>query len=248
MFAIEYGKIGLIPLIFLMACAQKPDAQKIVDAAIKVRGGERFEKMVLNFDFRNKHYSAKRNKGIFTYTREFEDSTGYIKDIYTNDGFVRLIDGDTANITEKKAAAYTNSVNSVIYFALLPFGLNDPAVVKEYIGKSIISEKEYYKIMVTFREEGGGKDHEDIFVYWFDTNDYSMDYFSYLYFTDGGGIRFREATNVRTINGITFADYNNYGIESTDYDITQTDSLFLNNKIKLLSNIILENINVEIIK
>ncbi len=238
----------LFPILLFHSCQNGSGARKIVDAAIERHGGDFYEHMRIQFDFRDKHYTAVRSAGKYSYTREFRDSAGFIKDVLTNTGFTRLVNGDTADLPEKKANAFKNSVNSVLYFALLPYGLNDPAVQKELLGEVTLKGKEYFKVKVTFDRSGGGEDHDDIYVYWFDKEDYSMDYLAYLYYSGEGGIRFREAVNVRTINGITFSDYNNYALESTDFDVTQTDRLFVEEKMRLLSEIDIENIVVKILK
>ena len=43
-----------------------------------------------------------------------------------------------------------------MYFAFLPLWLKDPAVIVEDQGRSLIKGKEYYKIRITFKQEGGG--------------------------------------------------------------------------------------------
>jgi len=238
----------IIFLLFQYACHKPPDVQKIVDLCIQKHGGDSYKRMFLGFDFRGRHYTARQFNGLFTYTREFEDSTGKVKDIFTNTGFMRLVNGDTIVLSEKKANAYKNSVNSVIYFALLPFGLNDEAVNKELLGEKMMNGKMYYKIKITFDEKGGGEDYQDIFVYWIDKEDYTMDYLAYLFYEDGGGIRFREAINIIDINGIMIADYNNYAMDDTSFDVTNIDSLFLKNQLKLLSQIDLENIQIDLLE
>jgi len=234
----------LSPLFILIGCGRSDDAQKIVDKAIRAHGGDLYDRMYLEFDFRGRQYTAKRKNGLFTYTREFEDSSGRVKDILTNNHFVRTVNGDTVNLAEKKAEAYKNSVNSVIYFALLPQALNDPSVIKELLGETRINHRYYYKIKVTFEEKGGGKDHEDVFIYWFDKENFSMDYFAYLFFSDGGGIRFREAIDTKKIKGIVLSDYKNYALNDVAFDITSIDSLYLNGRMDLLSEIHLENVNL----
>lgn len=87
--------------------------------------------------------------------------------------------------------------------------MNDKAVNKLYLGKVLIKGNEYYKIKVTFNEEGGGEDFEDVFVYWVQTGTFKVDYLAYSYAVNGGGIRFKEAYNERFVNGIRFVDYNN---------------------------------------
>jgi hypothetical protein len=98
---------------------------------------------------------------------------------------------------------------------------------------------------VTFRQESGGEDFEDVFVYWFATDDYSMDFLAYSYHTDGGGMRFRKAKNKRTVNGLVFQDYDNYKADPDTYNVEELDKAFENAKLELLSKIELENIEVK---
>ena len=142
------------------------------------------------------------------------------------------------------AFKYSNSVNSVHYFAMLPYGLNDPAVNKKFIGETNINGKDYFKVEVTFKKEGGGKDYEDVFLYWFNKESYKLEYLAYSYITDGGGMRFRESYNERFVNGLRFLDYRNYKPESKDVSLVDLDSLFEAKQLKLLSKIELKNIEV----
>lgn len=236
-------------LIFLLSslvcfCCDSNSSQKIVDRSIEAHGGQKFEKIKIEFDFRGRHYTSTRDGGIFTYTREFTDSTGTIKDVLTNDSFHREIDRDRATITAERAKAYSNSVNSVIYFALLPYGLNDAAVRKSYLGESTIKHKVYHLIKVTFEEEGGGKDFEDVFLFWINAENFRLDYFAYSYKSDGGGIRFREAINPRFVQGILFQDYNNFKPKSDTVTLDQMKELFESKGLEKMSVINLENVEV----
>ena len=127
----------------------------------------------------------------------------------------------------------------------MPYGLNDESVNKTYLEKVIIKNQEYHKIKVTFSKNGGGEDHEDVFVYYVNTKLNKVDYFSYLYYVDGGGIRFREAYNERYVNGLRFVDYKNFKPEKEDADLYTLDSLYKINELKLISKIELENISVK---
>ena len=235
--------------IFLLSfvvciCCDSNSPQKIVDRSIEAHGGQKFEKIKIEFDFRQRHYTSTRNVGIFTYTREFTDSTGRIKDVLTNDSFHREIDGHQATITDERAKAFSNSVNSVIYFALLPYGLNDPAVRKSYLGEDTIKDKVYHLIKVTFQEEGGGNDFEDVFLFWINAENFHLDYFAYSYKSDGGGIRFREAINPRFVEGMLFQDYNNFKPKSDTVTLDQMKEFFQSNGLEQMSVISLENIEV----
>lgn len=229
-------------LISLGSCHREPDAQAIVDQAIETHGGKRYERFHLSFDFRDRHYTARRDGGRFAYERAFSDSTGQVRDVLNNEGFFREVNGRKVPLTDKKRQAYAASVNSVIYFILLPYGLNDEAVQKRYAGEARLEGRPYHKIEVTFRQEGGGKDYTDTFVYWIDQERHTVDYLAYT----NEGLRFRKAVNPRFVNGIRFADYLNY--ESKLYPqapVSSLDSLFTAGKLNKLSEIINENVEVE---
>lgn len=222
--------------------ASEAKAQEIIDASIKTHGGEQFDNMMLSFDFRERHYTASRKKGNFEYTREFEDSLGQVKDVLNNKGFYREINGKKVDLPDERKDAFSNSVNSVIYFALLPFGLNDAAVNKEYAGESTIKGIPYHKIKVTFAKEGGGSDHEDEYIYWINQTSHTMDYLAYSFQVDGGGLRFREAYNVRKVNGVLFADYHNYAPITDTLKLDEMDVAFEASALKMISDIDLKNI------
>ena len=233
----------------IISCKQdtQTNVQDIIDKSIKVSGGDIIAVSTLDFDFRDRHYKAIRNNGLFQLEREFKDSTNIIKDVYNNTAYKRFVNNVAINVADTMAVKYTNSVNSVHYFIVLPYGLNDDAVIKSYVDKVRINERSYHKIKVTFKEDGGGKDYEDVFVYWINTEDYKLDYLAYLTYNSDRTIdlRFREAYNERYVNGIRFVDYNNYKPESMDVDLLRLDAMFENKELKLLSKIENKNIVVK---
>lgn len=240
----KYCLMLIIPTL-LFACNAKPTAQEVVDKAILVHGGKTFEQFQVDFDFRDKHYTAVRKGGEFIYTRAFIDSTGKYQDVLNNAGFTRHRNDTLQSLTDERRNAFTNSVNSVIYFALLPYGLNDAAVVKELIGKEEVKGKQYFVVKVSFKQEGGGTDFEDEFLYWIESEKFTVDYLAYSYHTDGGGIRFREAINPRKVGNIVWQDYVNYkAIEEKNTSLMQLMSLFKEDKLVVLSRIELKNIEV----
>lgn len=236
--------IGFLGVLF-WSCGESEDAQKIIDQVIDNHGGENYEHVKISFDFRDKHYVLTQQGGAFQYERHFEDSKGKVKDILTNEGFKRLLNEVDITDTVRKTAAYTRSVNSVAYFALLPYRLNDPAVNKSYLGSSEIRGQPYHKIEVNFDQKGGGEDHNDRFVYWIHKETLTMEYLAYLYYTDGGGIRFRSPYNVRLVGDIRFSDYENYEPGADSVELWELDKEFESGSLKLLSRIELKNIKVE---
>ena len=220
-------------------------AKDLIHSAIVKQGGAVIDNSIIEFKFRNRFYRAKRSEGTFQYERIFEDSLAQeVRDVRSNVGFQRFVDGALVDITEERAKAYTNSVNSVIYFALLPYFLTDPAAKLQYLGEEVIKQKDYHKIIVTFSEVNGGKDFQDEFVYWFEKETFSMDYLAYNYIVDGGGARFRSAYNHRVIDGVHFADYVNYRPHDESRDIAQFGVLFEQGALKELSKIELEEVAV----
>src|SRR5690606_32621944 len=94
----------------------------------------------------------------------------------TNEAFTERINNTYVALSAKDSMAFAESLNSVVYFALLPSFLQDDAVNSSLEGEDEIHGKEYYRIKVSFDEDGGGVDFEDVYLYWFDKSDYSMDY------------------------------------------------------------------------
>lgn len=233
-------------VVIISGCSyNQTDPQAIVDKAIEKAGGEKFLKSTIEFDFRNRHYVTHRNQGIFSHERIFKDSTNTIHDYLTNDGFRREINNEQVIVPDSMAVKYSNSVNSTIYFALLPFGLNDPSVKKKFLGKSVIENEPYFVIEITFDQQGGGNDFTDIFRYWVHENNLTLDYIAYLYYSDGGGLRFRKAYNPRKVNGILFQDYVNYKPREESATLNEIEALYKQNALEELSKIALTNISVE---
>ncbi len=237
----------LLLTITIVSCKEREvqvTAQAIVDEAIVNSCNGNCDHATIDFTFRDRRYISKRDGGNYQYERITTDSTGITRDILTNDGFQRYKNDTLVKVPDSMAARYSNSINSVLYFAQLPYGLNAPAAQKELVGEATIKGEPYFEISVKFIKEEGGKDYEDEFVYWIHKNNYTVGYLAYSYITDGGGIRFREAYNVRMVNGIRFADYNNYKPKSLDIALTDLDSLFENGELNLLSKIETESVGV----
>ena len=227
--------------------ATPKSADAIVKESIEAAGGDLFDHSQINFDFRDLHFEATRNKWKFQLERHFRDSLSEIKDVLSNSGFERFKDGEKVSLADSTVSKYSNSVNSVHYFAVLPYGLDGKAVHKEDLGSVEIKGKDYHKIKVTFSEDGGGDDFEDQFVYWINKEVLTVDYLAYSYKEADGspGFRFREAYNPRTVNGLRFADYNNYKSENSNIKLEEMDNLFSTDKLQLLSKIELKNIEVK---
>jgi len=243
----KHNSYTLLLLLVVIGCADQPNANKIIDNAIDTSGGQLYQNTIIDFDFRDKHYKSIRDGGSFQYERIYLDSIEAIRDVLNNQEFKRYINGELTDVADTMAVKYTASVNSVLYFALLPYGLNDAAVNKTYLGESTIKGNSYHKIKVTFEQEGGGEDYQDVFIYWVNQKSFAIDYLAYSYEEDDGvGARFREAYNARNVNGIRFVDYVNYKYEGDQYSLSDYDKAFEANEMNKLSVIEIENVAVSI--
>ncbi len=230
----------------LASCSQK-NPQQIVDKAIAASGGDLYLHSTIEFDFRGKHYTAWRDGGKFRYERIFKndkDTAQTIRDVVTNDGFTRTINDSILQLPDSMKVKYTSSTNSVLYFALLPYGLNDASVQKKLLGRSAVDGKIYYKIEITFQQQGGGEDFEDTFHYWIDEKDFTIDYLAYS-FEENGEVdcRFRKAVNPQVVNGIRFSDYINYA-PPKNTPLIDLGNLYKQGLLKELSKI--ENTNITV--
>ncbi len=239
-----------LPVVLLYGCqssqnsaqtSSEPSMTQVLQEAIGYHGA--YDSAQASFRFRERNYEARWQAGAFEYTRAFDEEGKVVKDVLSNEGFRRFVDGQEVALSDSLAGLYTSSVNSVWYFALLPYRLADPAVQLEDLGNSAVAGISYRKIGVTFQEEGGGEDHEDKFVYWFDAGDGSMDYLAYSYAEkDGLGLRFRAARNPRRVDGILFQDYVNYKADPAQWQLPDLDKAFEAGQLDSLSFIGLENI------
>lgn len=239
----------LCSLLFMLACTgpkKEPSADKIIDKAIAMAGGEFFSRSTVRYSFRGNTYVSTRDGGSFRLERYITYPDGRkFHDVLRNEGFTRYHKGEAVPLSDSMRTLYANSLNSVHYFTFLPFGLKDQAANRTLIGKDSILGREYYEIKVTFDVEGGGEDHEDVYMYWINTNDFSIDYLAYSFEVNEGGMRFRQAYNPRRIGGIRFVDYKNYKPVKNEPRLETLDELFEAGELELLSKIENKNIKVD---
>lgn len=237
---------AFLSILLVTACepAKLTDPQAIVERAIEAHGGDLIENATVTFTYRDRDYILKRDNGMFHYSRTYTDTTGNVYEVLSNDSLYRAENGSIIELDEERYLALESSMNSITYFFMLPYRLNDPAVIKEYVGETEIEGEPYYEVLVAFEQEGGGRDFEDRFLYWFHQDTFTMDYLAYEFHVDDGGIRFRKADNIRTIDGIRFQDYLNYNSSLTGTDLENFDEYFSKGAFELLSEIRKEDIQV----
>ena len=241
----------LVSILLLASCQEDKEqfsADEIINKTIAQAGGEKYKKATIEFKFRENKYKSVRSGGEFHLEREIQDSTHNYREIINNTGYQRYLNDSLVKVPDSMVVKYTSSINSVHYFAHLPYGLNDKAVNKKLVGEAEINGKPYYQLKVTFSQDGGGQDHHDEFLYWINKDNFTIDYLAYKFHVNEGGLRFREAYNPRVIEGIRFVDYKNYTLEDFNTDLCGLDELFEEGKLELLSTIETEDIHVSLNK
>jgi len=239
--------LGVLLIVIFLSCQQeekKFTAQEIIDKSIEVSGGKLHKTTAISFDFRGRKYTSKIDGKQKVLQRLLYNDSIQLFDILTNEKFQRFVNDSLVVLSDSLSRIYSNSVNSVHYFSKLPYGLNDPAVEKELLADIEIKGKAYYKVKVTFKQEGGGDDFDDTYLYWFNKETFKADYLAYDFYVDGGGMRFREAYNERFFGGIRFVDYYNSKPKRSGATIMLIDSLFINDQLQLLSKIELEDVTI----
>jgi hypothetical protein len=248
----KYTFTVLIIVLVFFSCKEsneESDAQEVVNKAIEIAGGENYQRARINFNFRNVSYKSARNNGEFELERLVIDSLGSkTRDLLSNNGLIRFRNDSVVKVADSIINSVSNSVNSVHYFLQLPFGLNDPGVNKKLVGRDTINGKGYYEIKVTFEAGTNGSDHEDEYLYWINEDIFTVDYLAYNFEVNEGGVRFRKAINPRVINGIRFVDYENFKYRDAGVDLKKLDSLYTAGELSLVSKIINEDIEVELIE
>ena len=235
--------ISIAALILIVtSCSDKRSgdvkAISIVNACIEAHGGKNYRDMDISFDFRQFRVHLKQDGGTFLYERTTRDSiNNEVHDILTNDLFTREINGKKQNLTQKDSDKYKEGLNAIAYFVLLPYKLSEHAVNLKYLGETVIENKKYDKIGVSFNAEGGGKDHQDEFCYWINQETHTMDYLAYA----SGGPRFRKAIKREKVAGVVMQDYENFEVLDSTLATFNYDKAFTAGKVKLLSKIEQQN-------
>lgn len=216
-------------------------AQEILNEAIAAHGGELYRTAHYSFVFRGNTYQFKNEGSNYEYTKVTVKGDSTITDVLTNGDFKRMVNGIKMTLEDEAIAKGTGAINSVIYFATLPYKLNDEAVNVSYLDTVRIKNKNYDVLEITFNQEGGGEDHDDQYFYWVNKETKKIDYLAYNYKVNKGGVRFRSAYNKRVVDGITFQDYVNYKAE-VGTPLKNLPALYEANELEELSKIETENV------
>lgn len=236
----------ILVLLFVAACSPHDDTGTLIEDVRRTHGSNIIDNASIAFDFRGDAYRVLNQEGRFEYSREYAADEGWRRDVMTNDSTFRLVEGAPVPVDDAERRRIESTVNSVVYFVLLPYNLADPAVQARTLGETVIRDEPYHVVEITFVEEGGGRDWEDRYVYWFHRDHKTMDFLAYTFDdADGGGSRFREATNPRSIGGVRFQDYRNFSVDTLRYVIEDYPRFLESNELTLVSTVDIDDIRVE---
>lgn len=222
------SRLAAVALLTLLAACDRPapqgdvEALALLDRARTHHGSALLDDATVRFTFRGTPFVAERDGGRFRYSRTLTDDRGrVIEEVVDNDGAHRFIDGEEAPLTADGAAALTTAVNSVVYFALLPAPLADPAVRARLLTPDRVGGEDYDRVEVTFAQEGGGADYDDRYVYWLRQSDGQVGHYAYTYEVTPGdtaraatGTRFRVPIRTWREDGVLFQDWRNLSADS----------------------------------
>ena len=237
--------LGLL-FLFVSCSDQLTPAADLIDRSQEYHGQQVYETSKVLFIYRDKAYvQVPTSRGMDMY-RTYTDTAGVqVRDIIRDNRLLRTENGQGTRMVDSVQQSIKSSINSVFYFNALPFKLDDQAVIAETLPRESIHGIYYDRVLVHFDEEGGGEDHEDVFLFWLHPDTGAMDYLAYSYCELDCGLRFRESVNRRIINGLVVQDYKNYTPEDATISIEQLGQRFADGELELLSMI--ENKAVQVI-
>ncbi len=235
-----------VAIVMSSGCGGDVAPDDVIDRAMRAHGTTALNNAILEFDFRGDRYLARRNNGLFSYERHWRDSSGTVRDVVSNDEIFREVNGERAALTERLESAILTRVNSIVYFASLPYSLRDPAVIARYLGTGVIDGETYDRVEVTFRKQGGGPDYQDRFLYWVNRSTSRIDYFAYYYLTDETGSRLRKLVNTRNVSGFLVSDHLNYSAipDTIGSRIEGYEPLIGTDGLELVSEVKHENVRI----
>lgn len=229
-----------------------PEALALLDRARQHHGSALLDDATVRFSFRGTPFVAERDGGRFRYSRALRDSLGRtVEEVVDNEGAHRFVDGEEVPLSPREAAALTTAVNSVVYFALLPASLADPAVRARLLTPARVGGEDYDRVEVTFAREGGGADYDDRYVYWLRQSDGQIGHYAYTYEVSPGdtaraatGSRFRVPIRSWREDGVLFQDWRNLSADSLDA-LEDYGDLYDGARLFEVSEVVLDSVRVE---
>ncbi len=161
----------------------------------------------------------------------------------TNETAEEWLDGKQVEVAPERRQQLRDWVMARVYFAFLPYRLNDPSVLKEDLGLEEWAGRKLHRVRVTF-VPGSSTDAEDAFLFWFDPASGRVEQFAYSFTRGEGGLRFRRAFNHRRVGGILFFDQENLGVDGPGFTVDEIDPEFVGRRMSHVSTVELRDLSV----
>lgn len=228
--------------------ARAQEGLKIVRRSIDFHGGELYEssrvEMRLCSGSGCYDLEVESDGGLYRHRVAGPVSAGHREVEATNDAVRYWLDGSEVEIpSPADARSLRDWATARIYFAFLPYRLDDPSVIQRDLGLERWGQRELHKVKITFRA-GSSTDDQDQFLYWFDPESARLEQFAYSYEGSPGGLRFRRLHDYRRVGGILFFDQRNLGIEGDGLSVDLITPEYVERSLRPISEVRLEEIAV----
>lgn len=251
-FLFIFGILGLSILTF-EACGpdtENKDPQYIIDQAFKAHGSKVFDQSIIEFRIGKRNYKSTRENGEYRYER-FWDSLGVtLHDDLTRRGITRHFDQTQALLDTKKIDELSSSIRNLFFLFSIPFGLNEPQIIKEYLGEVILVEKPYHKIRISFKLNPNDRTiYDNEFVLWIHKTRFTIDYLSFkLSEPNDKSLRFRQAVNPRKVEGLLIQDFKEFKPIQDSIEIAPADldQAWIGKQLQEWSGIKLEQVKIRV--
>ena len=235
--------------VALLACASalgsppKVERLEIVDRAIEFHGGDAFESSTKRFRICSKSgcfaVRSRIDGGRFEHTVEQPERGREVR--ITNDSVERWQDGEPVEVAGKDEQRWRDWVSQRVYFAFLPYALNDPSVYKQDLGLVDGEHGPLHLVKVSF-EPGTSTSASSEFLYWFEPDSGRMVQYAYSF---DGGVRLRRSFNERRVGGILVADSENWGVDGKGMSIDPlADPAYVERELEHISTVTLEDVEI----
>lgn len=243
--------VGVLVVAPATAAEEKKNRLPIVDRAIEHHGGGLYEDSETELDVcsRSGCYRVIANvlAGRYSYNVFGPYLNHRRRVVSTSDDLTHTLDGAPQKIAPDEAQSLRDWAMARVYFAFLPYRLNDPNVFKEDLGIEDWEGRKLHKVKVTFAP-GSSTDASDEYIYWFDPETARVEQFAYSFEGAPGGLRFRQGSNYRREGGILFFDQSNLGAAGDELSVDQITPEFVRDKMRLISRVSFRNIDVRLFR
>ncbi len=160
----------------------------------------------LGFDLDGQSYRVARVDDSYRYTAHDKNAGREVYRELNNLGYFEHLNGKMLELSAEDSSSQAGDIHASVYFALLPFSLDDPQLQAEYLGEDSLDGRAYHRLGIRNEDGFGLQEGLAEFLYWFDTESFRLDYLAHS-LAAKEGTRFRKALNSRRVNGIVFQDY-----------------------------------------